>query len=40
MASSTVCVNGSYSEPVASQHTYQNTYDHDDPLEAMNTYAR
>lgn len=41
MASSTTAyMNGAYDEPVAAHQDYQSEYNLDDPLQAMNSYAR
>ena len=38
--SPSVYVNGTFSEPMTAQHNFQNKYDLDNPVEAMETYAR
>ena len=35
-----VYVNGTFFEPMTAQHNFQNKYDLDNPVEAMETYAR
>lgn len=39
-SSTTVYMNGAYDEPVAAHQNFQNEYNLDDPLQAMNSYAR
>jgi len=39
-SSTTVYMNGAYDEPVAAHQNFQTEYNLDDPLQAMNSYAR
>ncbi|KAI9758424.1 MAG: hypothetical protein M4579_003053 [Chaenotheca gracillima] len=35
-----VLINGAFSEPLTAQHNFTHTYNMEDPLQAMSSYAR